>query len=124
MQNSEQSALSLLFVVVDCQPPSKMVISLSETSAILLPCRRTTETPDSSLKCTVVLPLLQLTFAWIAAFIWVSILRMMRREEVERRGSFRFPLVCIVADLKGLPTGLLDFGYSSPTVTWHRFVFE
>ena len=61
-------------VVLDCQPPSKMRTNASPTSAILLPCRYTVDTPSSVV--TEVLALVQFLFALIAAFIRVSILRM------------------------------------------------
>ena len=74
MQNSEHNAFSRDLVVLDCQPPSKIVIVVSSTMAILLPWRYTVDTP--SLVTTSVLPERQFLFALIAAFICCSILRM------------------------------------------------
>ena len=74
MQNSEQSAFRRDFVVLDCQPPSKIVMVVSSTMAILLPWRYTNETP--SMVTTSVLPDFQFLFAWIARHICCSILRM------------------------------------------------
>ena len=83
MQNSWQSAFKRDLVVVVCQPPSKMVMSVSETSAILLPWRRTTETPVSGSKWTEVFADYQSMFFWTAAHIWDSILRMMKKRRSE-----------------------------------------
>ena len=74
MQNSEHNALRRDLVVLDCQPPSKIVSEVSSTRAILLPCRYTVETP--SLVTTSVFPDFQFLFAWMALHICCSILRM------------------------------------------------
>jgi len=68
--------LSLLLVVVLWNPPSKIFMLSSSTMAMRLPWRRTNDSPVSSLNETVVLPDDQFWFAWMAAFIWVSILRI------------------------------------------------
>ena len=59
---------------VDCQPPSNTRTKSSPTSAILLPCRYTTETPPSFI--TEVLARLQLVLFLIAVFSECLILRM------------------------------------------------
>ena len=74
MQNAEHNAFKRDLVVLDCQPPSKMVMLVSSIMAILLPCRYTVDTP--SLVTTWVLPEDQFLSALIAAIIWDSILRM------------------------------------------------
>ena len=80
MQNSEHNAFRRDLVVFDCQPPSKMVIVVSSTMAILLPWRYTNETP--SMVTTSVFPDFQFLFAWIAAHICCSILRMSEKRFV------------------------------------------
>jgi len=71
---SARIAFKRLFVVVDCQPPSNNWIQPSPILAIRFPCRRTSATSAS--KVTAVLAELQLVPFAIAAFIWVSILRI------------------------------------------------
>ena len=82
--------------MVDCQPPSKMVMVVSSTMAILLPCRYTNETP--SMVTTSVLPDFQFLFAWIAAHIWDSILRIWCRVWLTsiqyRRWGRAQPMLC------------------------------
>jgi hypothetical protein len=90
--NSLRMALSRLLVVLDCQPPSKSWMKFSPTLAIRLPWRRTSDSP-ASLSVTVVLAEVQLSLALMAAFIWVSILRMW------------FEVVCLVCGQYRAPRG-------------------
>ena len=110
LQNSLMIAFKRDLVVVDCQPPSKMVTKSSPTFAIKLPCKRTSETP--SVVVTVVFALLQLVFAVMAAFIWVSILRMFGVGWLTsiqyRNGRRNQPLPCHFVNRH---TATLDFTY-------------
>ena len=72
----ERIAFRRDFVVTDCQPPSNSWTKLSPTTAILLPCRRTTDEPVSESKCTEVFACCQLQPFEMALFISASILRI------------------------------------------------
>ena len=83
--NSQSNALSLLLVVFDCHPPSKIATNSSHTSAIKLPCKNTLALLLFSLIITVVLDPAQLDLFLIAVFICISTLRMViKKNRVNR----------------------------------------
>ena len=94
-------ALRRDLVVLDCQPPSNTRTKSSPTSAILLPCRNTTDTP--SMFSTRVFALCQSREAEMASFISRSILRIgeirlnkCTIQEMGHRSTDAVPLVSLV----------------------------
>ena len=96
-------ALSRDLVVLDCQPPSNTRTKSSPTSAILLPCKNTTDTP--SMFSTRVFACPQSREEEMASFISRSILRMVgirlnkcTIQEIGHRSSDAVPLVSLVGE--------------------------